>query len=66
MMAAGCSMFVAKSDSSDPLEFAPANYDQKEENGAAVFTLSAKGEKAKADQKAGIVQKQKKKWWHIW
>ena len=59
-------MFVAKSDSSDPLEFAPANYDQKEENGAAVFTLSARGKKAKADQEAVIVQKQKKKLLHIW
>ena len=63
---AGCSSFVGKADPNDPLPYDPANYDQKVENGAAVFTLSSQGKQAMADKDAGVVKQKKKKWWHLW
>ena len=63
---AGCSSFVGKVDPSDPLPYASANYDRKEADGAAVFTLSAQGKQAMGDKDAGVVKQKKKKWWHLW
>ena len=57
---AGCSSFVGKADPNDPLPYGPANYDQKVENGAAVFTLSSQGKQAMADKDAGVVKQKKK------